>query len=335
MSKIFIIFILAINILFLGCAEQKRVVVAKKELPSWYINPPQSTSKVLYGVGEGRDKRSSTLDALNNIASTLSISITSSYKAKTVVKEGRENSVDATYVNNIKSRVKRVTISSYQVIKMHKLGFNKYAVLVKIDKKELFENLQDEVDVKINMLDAKEHSIQNSDALRQLQFYKSAIKGFEDIKNTLIIMELLDHNFDPKGYMQRYERYTTKQRYYLERIRFYIKSNLDVFKAPIASGLSRSGYHISKTIQKSKNSFVVNIYAKIKKANAYGFTLARSQISLNVKDYRGVLLFSNSFHLDGKSSQGYEIAKADLAKQLDKKIKKEQIEQVLGLFNKH
>jgi len=50
MSIIGIIF-LVIGLLFSGCAEKPRVVVVKKELPSWYLQPPHSNSIDLYALG--------------------------------------------------------------------------------------------------------------------------------------------------------------------------------------------------------------------------------------------------------------------------------------------
>jgi len=68
--------------------------------------------------------------------------------------------------------------------------------------------------------------------------------------------------------------------------------------------------------------FDIYIQTKIQKANAYGFTLARAEISLITKDYKKRVLASNVLHLIGQSSQGYAIAKQNLVKRLNDLITK-------------
>jgi hypothetical protein len=77
--------------------------------------------------------------------------------------------------------------------------------------------------------------------------------------------------------------------------------------------------------------FNITITSKIEKANAYGFTLARSAISINVKDHRGVIVGSNKLNIIGQSTQGYAIAKENVAIKLQAMVEKEGIEKVLGL----
>ncbi len=77
--------------------------------------------------------------------------------------------------------------------------------------------------------------------------------------------------------------------------------------------------------------FDIYIKVKIQKANAYGFSLARSEISFVIKDYKGEVLASNVIHLTGQSSQGYAIAKQNLVKRLKKRIQKEGISKLLNI----
>ena len=81
---------------FSGCGSQKRAVVAqKKEIPAWYQHPPKSSMSELYAVGSGRDKQAAITDALTQMVSTLSVSVSSKFSAKTVVKEAQGNYLEA------------------------------------------------------------------------------------------------------------------------------------------------------------------------------------------------------------------------------------------------
>ena len=71
-----------------ACSSKRRVVAVQKSFPIWYENPKKSTSNTLYAVAEGENKSDAVANALNEIVSTLSISISSEFNTKSVVKEG-------------------------------------------------------------------------------------------------------------------------------------------------------------------------------------------------------------------------------------------------------
>ena len=107
------IFFLPLILVFIlgGCGATKEPkIVIKQELPGWYQNPPLSNSATLYAIGEGKNKEEAIANALNYMASTLSISISSSYNAKTTVREGSVSSHEGVYKSDISSDVKKIRI---------------------------------------------------------------------------------------------------------------------------------------------------------------------------------------------------------------------------------
>ena len=328
MSKINIV-VLIIGLLFLGCASKQKVVVSKKEAPSWLIHPPKSNNFELFALGEGENKQDALNNALTFMVSTLSVSVSSSFSAKTVVKEGSINSSDATYVNQTQSDVKRIRISDYEILHEEKLGFKKYVVLIKANKKKLFQGLKNEIDQKFEIYENNEKNIQNSNALKQLSSYKKMIKTFAYIKNSLIVMKVLNENFNQKKYLEKMNSINKKYQYLLQNISFWVYSNVESLSKPIIAGLTKQKFIVKKS--KSKMHFNIYIKAKIKKANAYGFTLARSEVSFTTKDYANRVLASNVVHIVGQSSQGYAIAKQNLVKRLNALVKKEGIAKMLNI----
>jgi len=58
-KQILMIYLAVFMVFFSACGTQKQLVVTeKKELPSWYVNPPKSTPTQLYALGFGKDKKS-------------------------------------------------------------------------------------------------------------------------------------------------------------------------------------------------------------------------------------------------------------------------------------
>lgn len=330
------------KILFLGvylflafflnnCGTAKRVEVAQKEMPSWYLNPPQSTPSTLYALGEGKSKKEAVDSALSLLASTLSVSISSSFHAKTVVKEGSINSSDATYINQTQSDVKKIRITNYALLKAQELGFKRYAVLIKADKKILFDGLKNDIDQRLSMIFEEEKSLQNENALKQYAFYKRSLKAAADIPYTLSVMKVLNNTFDSSAYLKKLAKlqqsYTTTK----QKITFALmtQQNTKIFRNAIAKGITNEGFEIAA--KDDRYHFRVFISAKINRASAYGFDIARSEISLVTKDYKNRVVATNVVHIDGQSSQGYEVALQSIVKKLNLIVDKEGIEQLLKL----
>lgn len=315
---------------FNGCSSHKqRVVVEKAALPSWYLHPPLSSDRVLYGVGDGKTREAAISNALSMILSTLSVSISSKYSAKSIVREGSINSSDATYVNETESEVKKIRISNYEVLQAKSLGFRHYGVLVKVDKYKFFLSLKKEIEQQFAIIYSKEQTLQNKNALRQIAFYKKSLRELDGLPNRLVVMSVLNEKFDSAHYLLEYD---TLQQHYLtllHKITFWVRANYAPLATPIAKGLSLQKFIVKRA--RGAMHFRVDISANIQRANSYGFYLARAVINITTRDYRGSVIATNAFSVTGQSSQSFGIAKQDIVKKLNALVEKEGIGKVLQL----
>lgn len=333
MYKIF--FIISVGLLLLiasGCTSKKRVVVAeKKVLPNWYSNPPKSTSTELYAVGSGRDRQAAITDALTQMVSTLSVSVSSKFSAKTVVKEGSVNSSSGTYIDESTSEVKEVRISNYELVDSQNLGFKNFVVLVKSNKRKLFLGMKKEIEQNFKIIEKEKESVKNLNMVKQLSFYKKSRDSLSSLPNTLTIMKELDGTFSGNEYLDKAEAIKAKYENIRASITFNIESNANAKNliAPIAKGISAKKLNIAKG--SGNKHFNIFIKADIKRASAYGFTLARSAITLFVKDYKGNIIGSNKLNITGQSNDDFDIAKENVALKLNALIVKDGIAKVIGL----
>lgn len=329
--KYFIVVISFILIGLSGCSSEPRVVVKEKVLPSWYINPPKSTNEDIYALGEGNDRKEAISQALSFMVSTLGVSISSKYNAKTTVKQGSVNSVNNVYKNEIQSDVQKIRISNYKVIESKKLGFRRYAVVVESNKKRLFESLKQELNQKFSVIESDEKLFSQRDVLKKVAYYKKSLQSLDSLENKLIVMSALKNSFDGKSYLQRKEKLKKNYLYLLEHISFSIQTNRDAnnLKSVIAKALSAKHFKINS--RKSALHFNVMIKATVNEAHAYGFTLARATVNIVTKNSKGVIVGSNTLNIVGQSSQGSRIAKQNIAIRLNMLIKKDSIAKVLAL----
>jgi len=333
MNKNFFATAILFGILFFtGCGVQKQIDLTPKiSVPTWYTNTPATTETTLYAVGEAKDRDAAVKNALNNMASTLSVSIASQFSSKELVQEGLNSSYELSTSNEIQSDVKKLRISHYELIESKELGFRKYIVLIKSDKQKLFESLKNELDQKFAFINKQKENIDRYHAIKQLSIYKNAKNEIADIPNTLIVMNVLNKSFDSREYVERVEAVNDDYEKLLSKITFSIDSNAEAknLEAPIRNGLSLK--RLQTRYSTGKKHFIITITSKIKKAKAYGFTLARSAIDIRVRDYRGSVIGSNKLNIIGQSTQGYDIAKENVAIKLNEMIKKDGIAKVIGL----
>lgn len=327
-----ILFLLAGLIFLAGCAAQKEVEVAqKKVLPSWYVNPPQTTVSTLYAIGEGEDRDEAVKNALNMMASTLSVSISSQFDSKKVVQEGLLNTHQSTVLSKTQSDVKKIRISSYELIESHKLGFKNHIVLIKSQKQKLFLSLKNELEQKFSLIDAQMKSLPLHHALEQLNIYKKAKYEIADVPDVLVVMNVLESAYDGKEYLQKIDILNSSYEKLASSITVAIECDSESknLEAPIREGFNSKGVRINGG--KGSTHFRVNVKSNSQKASSYGFTLARYAIEISVQDYKGSVVASNKLNIVGQSTQGYEIAKESVAMKLDEMIKKEGIGKIIGL----
>ena len=323
-----IAFALALN----GCGGAKEMVVAeKKELPSWYVSPPSSTSSDFYSLGEGRSKEEAIADALSMMASTFSVSVSSDFRAQTTVKNGSVNSAQSTYSNDVRSSVGKIRISNYDLLHSQRLGFKRYAALVKSNKIKLYSSLKKELEQKFYLIEKKKQTLSNLNAIQRANAYDSFSNELKDVPNVLIVMHSLNGDFDGTEDLQKAQEVDAERQNVVEKITFSVTSDASArnLKSSISKGLSAKKLKIKNA--RGKNHFVVHLKSTIQNSTSYGFYLARSAIDSTVKDYKGVVIGSNKLSLIGQSTSSFKDARENVAYKLTQMIKKEGISKVIGL----
>lgn len=320
------LFVFILLLLFNGCASNPTVDIKQKPLPQWIMNPPQSDSSTLYGIGEGKNKQDALNNALNEMVATLSVSLASQFNTTTKINNfnGIESYSQETE-SNIQSKVKELRISNYELLQYEKIGFNKYAVLVKAQKKALFNTLKDEVDKKILLLKNQENSLVSADVLKKLQFYKNASLNGDDLVYRSLIMKVLENAFHDDYIIKEVQHYKNNFTTLQSKISFSVNSDdasTNLIPA-IKEALSSKGFKITNL--KSDYHLNVNISSLTIEATSYGFHLARSAIEITIKDNKNQTLSTKKLNITGQSTQGYQIAKENIAYKLQEYIHKDGI----------
>lgn len=328
----FILSLFLVLLVLTGCSSKKRVVSPVKTLPIWYTSPQISNTNTLYALGEGEDKNEAIANALSTMLATLSVSIESEFNTKSVVRDGSVSSMQTDSTNEIRTKVQKLRISDYQIIHAQEFGFQNFLAAIKSDKKKIFSSLNKEITQKIDIIQRKYEESLKYNLLKQLSLYKEAKDSTSSMKNILLVMNSLNPSFNDSRYLSQIFEIEKRYEDLLSQITFSITSNQDakILRPSISNGLSLDKYKIVRKTN-TQNHFNIFIKSVTSKARSYGFNLARSAISIVVKNHKGVVVGSNKLNITGQSTQGYAIAKENVAMKLNAKIIEDGIAKIIGL----
>ena len=299
---------------FLGCQKQPTIEVTSKSAPEWVTNPPASDEKYIYAVGEGKDKESAQADALSNLASGLSVWVDSQFSTDTKV---HEHNGDESYTKESEQKialhVKQMHIGNFEVMKFEKLRFNSYAMLIRSDKKMVFETLKNESMQELKRLKDEESVIQTADILKRLNFYENASKKAEDIRNVLSLLTTLQPSFDTTVMQKECSYFQENSTALRSKISFEVNADAQSKELlnPMEELITSKGFVLSQ--KKAQEHLHVKLSSQPLQSTAFGFKILRSSIFIEIKDSSNQTIKSKKLDIIGRSAKSFEAAQQNLA----------------------
>ena len=332
MQKYLLIFLA--NILFLGCQSTPQPQIKQQNTPLWYSSPKQSNATTLYALGEGATKKESLLDALSNLIATLNLSISSEFQSQSIVKEGVDNMHQDNYTYNLKSKVENIQIANYTILHSQKLGYKRYATEIRVEKKELFSTLYEQLQKRVFLLQKEQENAKNYGALQRYFFYQELYEKNKDLYNIISILHALKQNFLTTPYIEKLSNLQQQKQKILSKIHITLKTTHKknaFLLEPFKKAFLQKNIKISN--KKDNYHLILVVQPQIEKSIVYGFILAKTKCSLLLHDDKKRAISSNTLSLKGQSTSSFEDAKVDLMLRLKKKINKEGLWSVLGMKN--
>jgi hypothetical protein len=150
-----IIALSALILLFSGCVPALNQPTSSFEqevqtMPHWILNPILSNAQKYYAIGEGKTQEEAKVSALNQIASEISISISSSLQ---VNKKATQNSYSKEVQSTVNATVEQINFTSATIEKNHFLN-NRFYSLVSVNRSALFNASKSDLDKKMTQIDA-------------------------------------------------------------------------------------------------------------------------------------------------------------------------------------
>ncbi len=313
--------------LFIGCGGSKEPQPIS--YPSWFINPPHNNGSSLYGVGEGRDINAAKTSALNAIAASLSITVSSKFKKSESTNSfnGNENAYHSA-LNTIKAQVKEIEFNDYQIIQ-NQVTPQSALVLVEVSRARLFENQKEKLERFSTELAAEQKNISRQSSLQKAFMYSNQVKKAQKLKSLALLAKSINSNFNTDPYLQQEAKIRQSHNDSVNDVKVYVSADTEarIFIDVLKEGLNKAGL---KTVDNRANARI-HLKNSFQTDEIYGFKIAKANLSLSSKDANNKTIATKSIKLSGKSRYDYDKAKANSAYALGQKIEQEGIYTLLGI----
>ena len=313
--------LLVVPFLILGCGTAPQLK-QQTSLPNWYIQAPQN-SAYLYGSGDGDSIQEAKNNALNQIASSLSVSISSNFKEDEGYSSGSNGSSFFKNVkNNVNAEVKKIDFSDVEIVH-NKLISGKYYILVRINKEKLFNSTKE----KFLILDNKIKEQLNLNSNNPYEILRNINKAIPSINQALAkanVLYALNSNFNLKAYSKKYSSYLTKKEQLLNKITISVSNPNNQFSQKLIELLNEKNYKI-----KTNSVVDIKISTKPRFTETYGMKIARVSVNLKVIA-NNKIVYSANMEVKGISNANSQaLAKASNA--FKQKLSEIGIEKILGI----
>lgn len=299
-------------------------------LPEWYVNATQSNSFTLYGVGEGGSLEEAKSQALNAMASSLSVSVSSVMNKEEFVQSDNRGQSDSfkSVKNRVNLEVQRIEFTNSRVVKNTVVDGTFY-VLVSVDRDELFKLKSERFFSLDKKIDNAYKMALSSSALESLKALKTLEKEITEAKGKAVVLSAIKPEFKISKYLDKYNNYLLKQKELLAQFVIYVDSDSGYFAQEMIEALN--GEQLKVTKYASRSNVTVKVRNRVRKSMYKSFYIVKVSTTITTKS--GNKIVSNkTLNSVGRSGSSHANALADASKRFAKKVKQEGVNNLLG-FN--
>lgn len=280
-------------------------LIAGDTLPSWYFNPPSDNEVSWYGVGEGNSLRQAKDSALADIASKLSVTISSKVsKNATQTTSGAFSSYNQNVNVNLESEVKKMSFNNFEVVSSSQ-NESKALVLVQVDKAKF---LKDQLQILNDMakeIEALEVAPKGKSILEDYKKFQNISPDVEKAKTIVSILTTFDVPFERTQVMNTLSNYRDSMDAVRSEIEFYINADndsrycADVLKEALAAEKIKTARYLNRN---DKNVVVVDLETEATSKQLYSAYMVNTRTTVSLKSTEGATLSTFIVESRGGSS---------------------------------
>jgi len=317
--------ITTVVVLLNGCVSSLAPKTVKNnEIPSWYINALSNTPKYLYGEGSGSTLKEAKSNALDTMASRLIVSVSSNTNVSTTSSSGDSFSYNKNINKKIKLDVQKIKFTNAKVIKNANI-VDKFYILMKVNREELFNNNQKEFISNDQRIDKKYRQLLQYSKLERINLLKQMYPSIMENKERSIVLNAINNDFDQTPFLKKYDSYIDEISILKNNLTITVKTNnkYKYFADLLIDELNSNQYKIS-----SNGDIVIKINNKVKYSIARGWNIAKVSTTLSVMS-NNKIISNKTINSIGRSSTSKQSALESASNSFYKNVKKQTIDKIL------
>ncbi|MDA0902477.1 MAG: LPP20 family lipoprotein [Proteobacteria bacterium] len=301
-------------------------------LPSWYINPTQNNHSSLYGVGEGFTLAEAKNAALQNLASKLRVSISSS--TSTILEEDKF-SANEEFKQRINEEVEKISFSNYQVSNSANIGSRFYAE-VEVDRANFIQEYRE----KLSGLNGQMSQIYRRSANKTILEKRNDLAKIVDlsIQGQLILdifsgLGAIENSAKQKN-LSQYNDYRQAYEEILDQIEFFVKTNNtpESISKVVTTALNKEKLKLATAkSSQNKNQVTMDILSAIVSDKIYGAYIAKVRLKISLISNQNKIIAGNEIEVSGSSVVSQNEAINAASRQLSEEIESQGLFAVIGI----
>jgi len=296
------------------------VSTSSQTLPQWYSEATNQDGSYIYGLGLSEDRKSALNSALNDVVSTLSVSVSSHYSQQ---QHSTRTNGDESYNIDVQEHVNVITdeikLTDYEVINQAQLSDGRFVIQIRVNKQQLFKNMYESLENTFKLLEV---TLENkTDTLEKIIIYKKYRARLRHQMKTLDIMRTLNPAFDDTVFKNKYAKVISTYNKLLVNKTFKLNVNdpYGAYTSYIYQDLAQDGVVLTKS---DNYDYYINVDISEEReisVRRHVITFLTTTFKIGVGEKRSHKdHFFTTFSLNSESDESIEKARALIVQELIK-----------------
>lgn len=292
--------------------------------PAWFNQPSSDSSVYDYAVADGKNRDDAIANALNQIASKISVSVKSKFQSNTVVDN---NSYNKSSQMDVYNKVEKIHFNNYSILHEKRLQSG-YLISLKVNKIELAKSLKNKIDSRFANI-SNNLNMKYKNSVLKLRTYTKILHSLKALNKKIYILSSVNKRISIKKYLIKQSRIRDIILKFHDSVTFHIQGPDNKYKKVLYNLITQKGYKINKY-----NALIrLKISITKKMIHVLSYKVIKGIIVLQVIDKNdGSVLGEKRLVLGGKSISSFTQADEFMLNSFRKRVKNKNIlSKLLGI----
>ena len=261
-------------LLLTGCMTPKPQQVTTV-YPAWFSKTMQDSKQFYYASAQGSNKIDAINNALNFIASKISISVGSDFQSTTTVSQSNYAKSSQLNVNN---HVEKIHFNNYTIIH-EKQTTNHYFVAIKVNRIALAQSLKSNIAKHLTTIRST-LNMHYKNSVAKLRHYKKIEENFSSVDKQIALLASVSPKTNIQKYILQRNSFQNSVKKFFQTISFTLQGTKNRYRQKLYALITQKGYKVTKY----RAPIRLHISVKKEKIISLGYKILKGVIIIQVFD---------------------------------------------------